>query len=208
LGSTPEATLSKAKAWGSAARKGGCALKRPSNTSKVLSLCRRYSGREQGRTFALKSVEKGGSDAEGCKVIDVWYEASARSRLKTPEDQLPCASASLRNAAGPSRLAAPGPRARRCEAFGPTGDKTECGRRGDAGPEALCTRPKSEFRAFSSSPPNAVPKARQMLCFSPARANSLLRTPSLAQRLCSPGNIGWRGQCDVAGLALCISFLC
>ena len=82
LGSTPEATLSKAKAWGSAARKGGCALKRPSNTSKVLSLRRRYSGREQGRTFALKSVEKGGSDAEGCKVMMDVYEASARSRLK------------------------------------------------------------------------------------------------------------------------------
>jgi len=39
---------------------------------------------QAGRTFTLKSVEKGGNDAQGCKVMMMmmWYEAWARSRLK------------------------------------------------------------------------------------------------------------------------------
>jgi hypothetical protein len=36
---------------------------------------------QAGRTLALKSVEKGGNDAQGCRVM-MWYEAWAWSRLK------------------------------------------------------------------------------------------------------------------------------
>ena len=76
------------------------------------------------------------------------------------------------------------------------------------GPRPYATRPKPEFRAFSSSPPNAVSKARQMLCFSPARAKSLLRTPSfgLAIFVLLPAS-GGEANATWLGLALCISFL-